>query len=94
MRLQIPTHLQNDFHALMNLSFDLKKRHPHLKRNVKFDETDSGLYMDLKIKTDSDWKRVKPAQAKAANKRRGNERLKTMEEDELHELLGSGSDSE
>ena len=26
MRLHIPDHLQRDFHALMNLSFDLKKK--------------------------------------------------------------------
>ena len=95
MRLQIPSHLQNDFHALMNLSYDLKKRHPGLKRNVKFDEEDFGLFMDLKMNDDADWRRVKPEQARSANKRRGKEKLKKMDESELQELLGgSGSEDE
>ena len=50
----------------MNLSFDLKKRHAGLKRNIKFDEDDRGLYMDIKLNEKSDWKRVNPAQASAA----------------------------
>ena len=50
MRLDIPEHLKRDFHALMNLSFDLKKRYPGLKRNVKFDEEDCGLFMDVRLK--------------------------------------------
>ena len=95
MRLQIPAHLQKDFHALMNLSFDLKKRHPGLKRNVKFDEDDYGLFMDLKLNEGSDWRRVKPEQARAANKGRTKDKLRTMEEGELQELLGgSNSDDE
>ena len=56
MRLHVPDHLQRDFQALMNLSFDLKKRHPGLKRNIKFDEEDMGLFMDLKLGEDKDWK--------------------------------------
>ena len=54
MRLDVPDHLQKDFHTLMNLSFDLKKKHPELKRNVKFDEEDGGLFMDLKLNKDSE----------------------------------------
>ena len=92
MRLQIPSHLQADFQALMNLSYDLKKRHPNLKRNVKFDETDLGLFMDLRLSDATEWRRVKPTHAKAANKKRGVGRLKTIEEEELQELLGSGTE--
>ena len=40
MRLHLPNHLQKDFKSLMGLSYQLKKKHPHLKRNVKFDEND------------------------------------------------------
>ena len=95
MKLQIPAHLQNDFHTLTNLSFDLKKHHPGLKRNVKFDEEDFGLFMDLKLDEAAEWRRVKPAQARAANKGRGKGKLKTIEEDELQELLGGNrSDDE
>ena len=88
MRLHIPEHLQRDFHALMNLSYDLKKKYPALKRNVKFDEEDGGLFMDFKLGDDAaEWKRVKPAQAMKANRRRGD-KTKTTNEEELESLLG------
>ena len=86
MRLQVPDHLQKDFRALMNLSFDLKKKHPHLKRNVKFDEDEEGLFMDLKLKNDGEWQRVKPVHALAASKRRPN-RTRSLGTEELESLL-------
>ena len=95
MRLHIPDHLQKEFHALMNLSFDLKKKHPLLKRNIRFDEDDGGLFMDLKLNTESDWKRVKPDQAINANKKRRQPRTVNLDVDELQSLLGdAGSETE
>ena len=93
MRLHIPDHLQRSFQALMNLSFDLKKRHPTLKRNVKFDEEDGGLYMDIKLNDEAEWRRVKPDQAAAANKERRADRRKDLREEDLRSLL-DGSDEE
>ena len=92
MKLHVPDHLQKDFQALMNLSYDLKKRHKTLKRNIKFDEEDGGLFMDLRTEEGSDWKRVKPAQALAANKKRGTVRTKSIDEEELRDLLGGEED--
>ena len=88
MRLHIPDHLQRDFQTLMNLSYDLKKKHPNLKRNVKFDEEDGGLYMDLKKDETAEWKRVKPVQAAAANKGRSSSGVKSIGEDERKDMLG------
>ena len=68
MRLHVPDHLQRDFQRLMNLSYDLKKRYQGLKRNIKFGKEDRGLFMDLKLSEDKEWKRVKPEQAAAATK--------------------------
>ena len=82
MRLHAPAHLQKDFQALMNLSYDLKKKHPDLKRNVKFDEEDGGLFMDLRLRTDGDWRRVKPSEAAAATKKRQN-KTQSMDVEEL-----------
>ena len=87
MRLHVPDHLQKDFHALMNLSYDLKQRHPTLKRNIKFDEDDNGLFMDIKLNEASDWSRVKPSQAAAANKKRKSQ-TRTLDETELASMLG------
>lgn len=55
----------------MSLSYELKKKNKDLKRNVKFDESDLGLYMDLQIERDGSWRRVKPDQARQANSRSG-----------------------
>ena len=95
MRLHIPDYLQKDFQSLMNLSYDLKQRHHGLKRNVKFDEEDNGLFMDIKLEEGADWKRIKPSQARTANKKRKN-KTRNIDEDELRSLLGDrgGSDSE
>ena len=92
MRLQVPDHLQRDFKALMNLSYDLKKRHPNLKRNVKFDEDDYGLFMDIKLNESGDWKRVKPAQAHRATKNRKTNTTLLLEESELQSMLGPSED--
>ena len=99
MRLHIPDHLQGDFHALMNLSFDLKKKHTGLKRNVKFDEDDLGLFMDIQFEKDGVWKRVKPDQARrsseAAGQRNGRGPEKMLDEEivsRLGEEMGSVSE--
>ena len=92
MWLHILDHLQRDFRILMNLFYDLKKRHKDLRRNVKFDEEDKGLFMDLRLDEESEWKRVKPEQAAAAAKKRN--RTQDLDTDELRSLLDSGEDSE
>ena len=94
MRLHIPDHLQRSFQTLMNLSYDLKKQHPALKRNVKFDEEDGDLYMDIKLNDTSDWRRVKPEQAAAANKQRRSDRTRDLGEADLKSLLASSEEDE
>ena len=94
MKLHVPDHLRRDFQTLMNLSYDLKKKNPDLKRNIKFDEDDLGLYMDLKLRKDGQWNRVKPSQALAANKNRGRSVTKELVENDIRELLEAGSESE
>ena len=66
LRLHLPNYLHKDFKAPMALSYDLKKNHADLRRNVKFDEDNMGLYMDLQLDQEGHWKRVKPDQAKKA----------------------------
>ena len=63
MRLHIPDHLQKQFKALMNLSYDLKRKHVNMKRNIKFDDSSLGLYLDVQIDPDDEWKRIDPEQA-------------------------------
>ena len=94
MRLHIPDHLQKDFRSLMNLSYDLKKKHPTLKRSIKFDEDCLNLMMDMQTEPGKEWKRIRPCQARRAARPRENRGPQEMDEDELRSLVGEGSDSE
>lgn len=71
--------------------YDLKRHHKELRRNIKFDEEDNGLFMDLRLDEGSEWKRVKPDQAAAAKKRNRTQGLDT---EELRNLLSTEEDSE
>ena len=70
MRLPIPDHLQRTFRALMNLSCELKKQNPGLKRSVKFDEDRLDMFMDIQTSAGNDWKRVDSEQALRYNDKR------------------------
>ena len=75
----------------MNLAYDLKQKNPELKRNVKFDEDECSLFMDVQVKGGGPWKRIGADQAsKLKKKKRGLERF---EIEELKDLMGS-SDAE
>ena len=93
MRLHLANHLQKDFKSLMVLSYDLKKKNPDLKRSVKFDEDDLGLFMDLQIERDGHWRRVKPKQARKALAAAGDKRgggPSVLGDGELADLLTGG----
>lgn len=94
MRLHLPDHLQKDFKSLMSLAYEMKKKNPDLKRNVKFDEDTLGLYMDVQVEKDGSWRRISADQSKKigapASKRGGPA---GMEDDVIRSLLG-GTDEE
>ena len=88
MRLQIPDSLQKDFKALMAVAYDVKKVNKDLKRNVKFDEESLGLFMDVQMERDGDWKRIRPHHAYRALGTRSRGGPEEMEEDEIRTVLG------
>ena len=53
MRLDIPNYLQKDFKILMRLAFLLKKTNPDFRRNMKFDEDCTGLFIDIQMKKEA-----------------------------------------
>lgn len=69
----------------------MKKKNPGIKRNIKFDENDLTLYMDIQIKEGTAWRRVKPLQAKELGGRKSR-RNETLGGDELRSLVGSDSE--
>ena len=91
MRCHLPDFLQKDFHSLMPMAYDLKQKNPDLRRNVKFDEANLGLFMDVQVRKEGQWKRITPDQAKLAAKprREGPEKMTT---DELKGLVEEGSE--
>lgn len=59
MRIHLLSYLQKDFKILMRLAFIIKQKNPDLRRNVKFDEDELSLFMDMQMKKDGPWRRVK-----------------------------------
>ena len=88
MRLHVPDHLQKQFKTLMSLSYELKKKTPGLKRNIKFDEESLGMFMDIQLETAGQWKRIDPREAAEAVKGRSKE-ARGMAAGEIKDLLGS-----
>ena len=98
MRLHIPDHLQKLFRAFMGLAFDLKKKCPDLRRNVKFDEENLSLYMDIQLREGEEWKRIMPEQAlQAARSRIREDQPKSVDMAEIESILsetGAGEDGQ
>ena len=92
VRLELPDHLQKSFRLLMNLAYDMKQKNSGLKRNIKFDEEDLGLYMDVQVERDGSWRRIRLDRARewaSKRKRRGPE---DIDAEELKSLVGSDSE--
>ena len=87
MRLEIPNFLQKDFKILMRLAYLLKKTNPDLRRNAKFDEDCCELFLDMQLKKDSQWKRVKPEDARKVVQGRLAEGLSELGADELKNMI-------
>ena len=68
MRLEIPDHLRPSLRNLESVSFDLKKRHPDMKRNIKFDDGVMDLVLDVKLDDSRPWQKIRPEDAKTARR--------------------------
>ena len=65
IRIELPHFLKSDFNVLQSISYRMKMANPEMKRSVKFDDDCLGLYLDVQI-PGQDWRRIRPAQARAA----------------------------
>lgn len=66
MSIHVPGHLLDDLYALNSVGYNIKTSHKGVKRSVKFDDSNMGLYLDICI--NDKWKRIFPAEAKKALK--------------------------
>lgn len=64
LRLEIPDHLLGSFRVLNDLAFELKKKNGNLKRNIKFDDANLDLAMDVCPDTGRQWRTVTPGEAR------------------------------
>ena len=69
LQLEAPDHLRSHYQALQKLGYSIKMKHPYLKRNVKFDDVEKALVMDIKTSSTADWKTITYADAKDLLKR-------------------------
>ena len=47
LRLEVPDHLWPSFRVLQSIGYELKQKHPGLKRNVLFDDENKNLKLDV-----------------------------------------------
>ena len=66
IRIEIPSHLKASFRHLDNLCFELKKRYPNLKRNVRYDDDKLELFADVCLDEGKPWKKMVPDSAREA----------------------------
>ena len=59
IRIEVPPHLQTEFRALFRYGQLLRTRHgPGTRRHVKFDDAQSGLFLNAKLPGDENWSRI------------------------------------
>ena len=85
IRLEIPVHLMNNFRALNQAGYRLKKKHPNCRRNVKFDDETCDVIMEFRIDEESSWKWLRPDQARQLG---GGDNRRDVTAADLAELLG------
>ena len=79
---------------LESTTFLLKKAHPGLKCNLKFDDEVMDLVMDVKLAENSSWKKIRPGEAAEARKGRATpsrEGAIEMDSSEIQSLMSQGA---
>ena len=91
IRLEIPPHLMNNFRALNQAAYNLKKKFSTCRRNIKFDDEACDLIMEFKTSEESSWKRLRPKEAREMG---GITRVKEMSVEDMSSLLRQEDDQE
>ena len=64
LMIHVPGHLLDNLHALNNVGYYIKQHNEGVRRNVKFDDENLDIFMDIKI--GEQWRKITPAEAKLA----------------------------
>ena len=101
LRLDVPTHLKGVYKALMQYGYALKVKHGDgLKRNVRFDDMEQTMCMDVKFPKESKWVTLdfdmamedKRARAKREVRGLDRDRLSSFQKDDVGQLDGAPVD--
>ena len=91
IRLEIPVSLQPNLKALEAVSYQLKQKHPALKRNIRFNDNKMDLILHFSVDPTAGkpWRKLKPAQAKELKKEMGTREGEAQDvtEEEMDDLL-------
>ena len=69
IRLEVPDFLQENFKALEQIGYRIKRNNPEARRNIIFDDARHDLALDVKAGSDVEWCRILPENAKQARRR-------------------------
>ena len=88
VQMDPPDHLRRQYQTFQQLAYQIKKRNPLLKRNVKFDDVSMNLIMDINTGQGSDdgWQTIRFEDAKETMKTVGT-RSGTLSKRELTALV-------
>ena len=85
--------MQGTLKALESVSYNLKKKKPNMRRNIKFDDSTMSLVLDFNtdpLAVGSAWRRVTPEQALQLKQKLGNQnQTSDISNKELEDMLDS-----
>ena len=92
IQIEPPDHLRGQYQTFQRLAFQLKKKFPALKRNVKFYDPEQVLSMDILTLPDASWRTILYDDAKIIMSK-NRERTESVTVAELEDMcnLGPGS---
>ena len=88
IRLEIPSHLMNNFKALNQAGYRLKQKFPKCRRNIKFDDEVNNLVMEFKTTETTPWRRLHPEHARQLE---SVGRVEDVTAADLSEMLGGAA---
>ena len=86
MQLEPPDFLRSHYQAFQRLAFQLKRKSPSLRRNIKFSDLDLSLTMDILTQPGGEWRTVLYEDAKATLKK-SRDRQESISRNELDDLV-------
>ena len=93
LRLEVPDHLWPSFRVLQGIAFELKQKNEGLKRNIRFDDENRDLKLDICL--DGDWKTIfaEGARLSLAKLGRPRGRRSILSHNEIDGLLSGNMDN-